>query len=94
MEIAAKVVTGSRTVAFDLVPVEGGELPDWQAGSHIELKWTTDGQEIIRQYSLCGESFPGAKWRIAVNREKTAAVDQPICVIRPRLVRACKVTAQ
>lgn len=72
MEIAAKVVTGSRTVAFDLVPVEGGELPDWPAGSHIELKWTTDGQEIIRQYSLCGESFSGAKWRIAVNREKNS----------------------
>jgi len=70
VEIAARTVTGGRNVAFDLVAVDGGDLPPWTAGSHIELRWTADGQEFIRQYSLCGESFSGPKWRITVLREK------------------------
>lgn len=70
VEIAARTAADRRHVVFDLVAAEGGDLPPWTAGSHIELRWVSDGQEYVRQYSLCGESFSGPVWRIAVLREK------------------------
>lgn len=72
VEIVSKVRSGGRVTAFELEAVGGGELPAWTPGSHIELRWTTDGQEFVRQYSLCGESFSGTRWRIAVLREKNS----------------------
>lgn len=72
LEIAAKFVAGRQSIAFDLVAKDGRDLPKWTAGSHIELKWSLEGQEFVRQYSLCGDRFSGPQWRIAVHREKNS----------------------
>lgn len=48
VEIVSKVRSGGRVTAFELEAVGGGELPAWTPGSHIELRWTTDGQEFVR----------------------------------------------
>lgn len=72
VEIVAKYRAGARIFAFELEAVGGGELPPWSAGSHVELRWESEGREFIRQYSLCGESFSGPRWRIAVLREKNS----------------------
>jgi vanillate O-demethylase ferredoxin subunit len=55
-----------RVMALDLQAADGGKLPAWEAGAHIDVQ-TQDkfGTAVVRQYSLCGS--PGADtWRIAV----------------------------
>jgi hypothetical protein len=46
--------------------LDGTELPEWEAGAHIDIQATDRmGHEVVRQYSLC--SRHGEKhWRIAV----------------------------
>jgi ferredoxin-NADP reductase len=44
----------------------GAELPAWTPGSHVDLLLTDD---LVRQYSLCGDPHDRATWRIAVLRE-------------------------
>ncbi|GAA2102915.1 PDR/VanB family oxidoreductase [Microlunatus panaciterrae] len=64
-------VTSLRSVAAGITElvlenVEGGPLPSWQAGSHIDLQL---GPDLVRQYSLCGSTDDRGRWRIAVLRE-------------------------
>ena len=50
-----------------LVAPDGGPLPAWTAGSHIDVLVGAAG---VRQYSLCGDPADTASWRIAVLRER------------------------
>lgn len=64
-------VTDVRTasegvLAVDLALPDGGDLPAWQPGAHIELRLPSGR---LRQYSLCGEPADTATWRIGVLRE-------------------------
>jgi len=52
-----------RVVALDLVACDGGELPAFAAGAHIDVHVATG---IIRQYSLCGDPADRTRYRIAV----------------------------
>ena len=56
-------------MVFDLRAEDGGPLPNWAPGSHIELLLPLPGGEAVRPYSLCGEALEGCSWRIAVLRE-------------------------
>ncbi|GAA4282632.1 PDR/VanB family oxidoreductase [Brevibacterium daeguense] len=49
-----------------LSPREGFELPHWSPGAHIGVHLTDD---LIRQYSLCGDSDDQTVYRIAVQLE-------------------------
>ncbi|MFF4341266.1 PDR/VanB family oxidoreductase [Kitasatospora sp. NPDC001540] len=65
------VVTGRRDEAEDVVSLtlarpDGGPLPDWTPGAHLDLL-LDDGLE--RQYSLCGDPAETAAWTVAVLRE-------------------------
>jgi ferredoxin-NADP reductase len=56
---------------------DGGPLPAYEAGAHIELHWTMpDGEPMLRHYSLIGgdatQDDPPGTWRIAVQREDRA----------------------
>ncbi|WJR80387.1 PDR/VanB family oxidoreductase [Bradyrhizobium sp. NP1] len=53
-------------LAIELGHADGGLLPAWDAGAHIDLKLPNG---IARQYSLCGELADRETWRIAVLRE-------------------------
>ncbi len=53
-------------VAFTLARADGGALPSWQPGAHIDL--TLPGG-TIRQYSLCSDPADVGGWRIAVLHE-------------------------
>jgi ferredoxin-NADP reductase len=53
-------------VVLDLVPVDGGPLPPWTPGAHVDLLL---GERLERQYSLCGDPADPRRWRLAVLRE-------------------------
>nr|WP_296777139.1 PDR/VanB family oxidoreductase [Rhodococcus sp. (in: high G+C Gram-positive bacteria)] len=54
-----------NVVSFALAAPDGGELPAWRAGAHIDVEMPSGR---LRQYSLCGDPAESAKYRIAVRR--------------------------
>ncbi|MFI8993773.1 PDR/VanB family oxidoreductase [Streptomyces sp. NPDC053542] len=65
------VVARKRTVAdgvceLSLRRPDGGPLPAWSPGAHLDLHLTA---ELARSYSLCGDPAVRAEWRVAVLRE-------------------------
>lgn len=68
--VASKDPVAEGIVAIDLVPVAGGSLGPWRAGSHIDVV-LPDGQ--VRQYSLCGAESDPTRYRIAVLRERAGS---------------------
>ncbi len=64
--IAGRVQETERIVVLELAAADGGALPGWTAGAHIDVQsQDTTGRDVLRQYSLCGER-EAAEWRIAV----------------------------
>lgn len=53
-------------VSLTLVREDGGELPPWTAGAHIDVELPTG---LRRSYSLCGDPSSTRTYRIAVHRE-------------------------
>ena len=49
--------------SFELVDPQGGELPAFEAGAHVDVHLP---QGITRQYSLCGQPWQRFQYRIAV----------------------------
>ncbi len=49
--------------ALDLVDPEGGALPSWEPGAHVDLLLD---EGLVRQYSLCGDPHDADVWRVAV----------------------------
>jgi ferredoxin-NADP reductase len=56
----------AEVVALELRDPDGGTLPAWEPGAHIDLI-LDDG--LTRQYSLCGDPADRTRWRIGVLRE-------------------------
>jgi ferredoxin-NADP reductase/phenylpropionate dioxygenase-like ring-hydroxylating dioxygenase large terminal subunit len=61
--IARVAREAERVVALDLVAEDGGELPAFAAGAHIDVHIATG---IVRQYSLCSDPADRSRYRIAV----------------------------
>lgn len=64
------VVREAEHVAQDVVAItlarpDGETLPDWTPGAHIDLLL---GDDLTRQYSLCGRTSDTDSWRVAVLR--------------------------
>lgn len=57
-----------KILSFDLLPVTG-ELPAWEAGAHIDLIL---GEELVRQYSLCGDPADTTRYCLAVLLEENS----------------------
>ncbi|HEY0375129.1 MAG TPA: PDR/VanB family oxidoreductase [Amnibacterium sp.] len=70
MRLAVQAVTrGAADVALiDLVRPDGGALPRWSPGAHIDV--VLPGGLGERQYSLCGDPADAGTWRIGVLREE------------------------
>ena len=66
LRVVARATVADRVAAFTLGRVDGGALPAWTPGSHIDL--TLPGG-IIRQYSLCSDPADSGEWRVAVLHE-------------------------
>lgn len=70
-EFTARVVQMTwetdRVMSVRLASTAGHPLPQWTAGSHIDLHL---GNSLVRQYSLCGDPTDCGSYRIAVLREE------------------------
>lgn len=52
--------------AYELVPADGGELPAWEPGSHLDVALPGG---MVRPYSLCNAPSERHRYVIAVQRE-------------------------
>jgi ferredoxin-NADP reductase len=66
MQVVTKESAADGVVSLILADPDGGEVPEWQPGAHIDLVLDDD---TIRQYSLCGDVGDRSHLRIAVLRE-------------------------
>ncbi|MEU0070125.1 PDR/VanB family oxidoreductase [Streptomyces sp. NPDC006332] len=64
--VDARVQAADGVVSLVLRRPDGGPLPAWAPGAHIDLLLDNG---LVRQYSLCGDSADPAVWQIAVLRE-------------------------
>lgn len=58
--------TADSVISFALGRTDGGTLPTWTPGSHVDVALDNG---ITRQYSLCSDPHDNRTWRIGVLRE-------------------------
>jgi ferredoxin-NADP reductase len=63
VRVTAKTTVADGVVTLDLAAPDGGRLPDWTPGAHIDL---TLGNGTTRQYSLCGDRWDATTYRVGV----------------------------
>jgi vanillate O-demethylase ferredoxin subunit len=61
--VARKTIEANNMLSFELVASDGGELPAFSAGSHIDV--TLPGG-LVRQYSLCNSEADRHRYQIGV----------------------------
>lgn len=61
--VADKRIEAEDVCVFELAAADGGRLPAFRAGAHIDVH-LPDG--LVRQYSLCGDPRDRRRYRIAV----------------------------
>ncbi|MGW4586938.1 PDR/VanB family oxidoreductase [Amycolatopsis thermoflava] len=66
LEVTAREARAEGVVALTLSRPDGGRLPDWTPGAHIDLVLPNG---LTRQYSLCGDRWDAHSYRIGVLRE-------------------------
>lgn len=66
LTLARKELLADDVVRLTLAPPDGGKLPAWTPGAHIDLVL---GEDLVRQYSLCGDADDTSVLQVAVLRE-------------------------
>lgn len=61
-----RVPVSASVVELTLQRRDGGRLPDWAPGAHIDLVLPSGR---VRQYSLCGDRWQAHQYRVAVQRD-------------------------
>jgi ferredoxin-NADP reductase len=90
--VTAREVRAEGVVSLTLADPSGAQLPGWTAGAHIDVLLAED---IVRQYSLCGQPGDRHSWRIGVLLDRagrggsqrvheTLEVGAPVAVRGPR----------
>jgi ferredoxin-NADP reductase len=67
--VAYKVDVADGVTLLGLTARDGGHLPSWEPGAHIDLHLGADG-DVVRQYSLCGQPSDRSTWSVAILREQ------------------------
>ncbi len=57
---------GQGVLVLDLAPADGGELPPFEAGAHVDLHL---GEGLVRQYSLCGNPADRQVYRLGILKD-------------------------
>lgn len=66
LQVAGVDEVASDVRAYTLRREDGGALPGWQPGAHLDVEIEPG---VVRQYSLCGDPAERHSYRIAVKRE-------------------------
>src|SRR5215213_7313357 len=66
LRVTAMQIQADGVLTLDLASPSGGRLRDWTPGSHIDLVLPSG---LTRQYSLCGDRWDPATYRVGVLRE-------------------------
>lgn len=66
VRVASRAPVAEDIIGLDLVHADGGDLPPFSAGAHVDLFL---GNGLTRQYSLCNDPADQSRYRIAVLRE-------------------------
>jgi vanillate O-demethylase ferredoxin subunit len=66
VRIARREDTATDTVALELVALDGGELPPFEAGAHVDV---VVAPGLMRQYSLCNDPRERHRYRLGVLRD-------------------------
>lgn len=66
VRVTRKAEAARDIVAFELQPQEGGVLPPFEAGSHIDIHLPNG---LLRQYSLCNDPRESGHYAICVLRD-------------------------
>lgn len=66
LSVVGKHAEAQGVVSLDLALPDGGLLPAWLPGAHIDIMLPDN---VVRQYSLCGDCRNNRAWTIAVLRE-------------------------
>jgi vanillate monooxygenase ferredoxin subunit len=61
--VAKKTIEAHNIASFELVPADGGELPEFSPGSHIDV---TLPNGVVRQYSLANSAAERHRYLIGV----------------------------
>ena len=69
LTVAARTPVADGVVSLTLRRPDGGPLPSWTPGAHIDVVLDSDAGDLERQYSLCGDPADRGAWQIAVLRE-------------------------
>ncbi|MDH6455262.1 MULTISPECIES: PDR/VanB family oxidoreductase [unclassified Streptomyces] len=69
LTVAGRTLVADGVVCLTLRRPDGGPLPSWTPGAHIDVLLDGDAHGLIRQYSLCGHPADRGAWQIAVLRE-------------------------
>ncbi|MEV8404243.1 PDR/VanB family oxidoreductase [Streptomyces niveus] len=65
LTVTRRIECADEVLALTLARPDGGPLPVWRPGAHVELLL---GDGMLRHYSLCGDPADRLSWRIAVLR--------------------------
>ncbi len=63
VEITLAERSAEGVMKYEFTPVGGGDLPQWQAGAHLDI---VVAPEFLRQYSMSGDPSDRSKYQIAV----------------------------
>ncbi|MEV4643461.1 PDR/VanB family oxidoreductase [Saccharopolyspora sp. NPDC049357] len=66
VQLDRKDVLAAGVVRLTLRHPDGGPVPEWEPGAHIEIVLRDD---LVRQYSLCGDPADRSTLQVAVLRE-------------------------
>ncbi|MFF9035522.1 PDR/VanB family oxidoreductase [Streptomyces sp. NPDC014892] len=69
LTVASRTPAADGVVSLTLRRPDGGTLPPWAPGAHIDVLLDGADGDLIRQYSLCGRPEERGVWQIAVLRE-------------------------
>ena len=63
LTVAERQECADGVVSLRLELPDGGDLPAWTPGAHVDLLL---GDDLVRQYSLCGDPTDRGQWRVGV----------------------------
>lgn len=69
LEVLERTDASDGVVALTLGHPDGGELPRWKAGAHIDVHLPGEDEPLVRQYSLSSDPEQRTTYRIGVLRE-------------------------